>query len=470
MGNSAVQTTSTMEEEFSGKLQSGSISRKSKSIQNLPQTYSVLPLGLVVDLVANLSLSNLKILSKYFTKNDKTFLYTISPYEKDYLNYIILEAKKDEIKFYGVNYQETLLNCWVLDTVEQIPCTTVRGNILLHWRDNTYTVPLHIPSKCISFQTAKASILSLFTLPSFTFVVCNRIIVHLTDIKKKLFVSFIGHIEKEKLQTGQIQSDTEWDFSDSVLIGKIMKNIVYFVNDSNCFLSNQYPELRDTENQNLIVANGYNYHLNTIEQNINTVTYAYTQSFQSSELNGNPLRTIYFKDFIQIQKTFLVFIGIVNPTVNGKPNTPSFAILGSSDFLDTKTTNRTTPLLVEYVFEKNDTFQEFNNFFFKFVMDKMLIYVPGFAEFLKQNEANQLLSRIFLYDSTKFEYKQEKNELVLKTVPKKMTDKKINELANYLNSKVKEYFDKLPHFSENKFIRKRDLSPATKYFGTQYLI
>lgn len=456
---------SVVQKTYSGTSRGESIPRKSKSFQNAGQRFSVLPLGLVVDLVANLSLSNLKILSKYFSKNDKNFLYTICSYEKDYLNYVIIEAHIGKIRFYGVNYQDTLLNCWVLDTVEQIPCTTVRGNIILHWRDIKYTVPLHIPAKCPSFQNVKASILSLFTLPSFTFILCNRLIVHLTNINDKLFVSFVGNINKE-----QLLSNTEWDFSEQMLIGKIFKNIAYLVNDSNCLISNQYPELRQETNQNIVFGSGYNYFFEgKTDYGTNTITYAYSQSFVSSEVDGHPIKTVYFKDFLSIQKSYFVFIGIVNPIPNGiSKTTSSFAILGSSSFLDTKSTNQTTPLLLEYVFEKNDSFQEVNNFFFQLTKEKMLIYVPGFAEFLEKNEANQLLSRIFLYDSTTFKYEQKQNKLIPTVIPKTRNEKRKNNLNNLLNLKIKQYFDKLPNFSENKFIQKRDLSPAIKYFANQY--
>ena len=89
MGNSQQES----EDVFFGNLQSGSIARKS-------ETYSVLPVELVIDLVANLNLSKLKILSRLWRKKGEPFLYTISFLKKDYMNYVISESSHDKIRFY----------------------------------------------------------------------------------------------------------------------------------------------------------------------------------------------------------------------------------------------------------------------------------------------------------------------------------------------------------------------------------
>ena len=64
MGNSQQESEDDI---FFGNLQSGGIPRKS-------ETYSVLPVELVIDLVANLNLSKLKILYRINKKKGESFL------------------------------------------------------------------------------------------------------------------------------------------------------------------------------------------------------------------------------------------------------------------------------------------------------------------------------------------------------------------------------------------------------------
>lgn len=418
------------------------------------ENYSALPIPIVVDLIANLNLSNLQILSKYFKIHEKVSLFTVFHYKKDYINFIIVSANSDKLQFYGVNYQETLLNCWILDTITKVPITTTRGVISLHWRDYEYKIPFHLPSKCTSFDNAKASIVCLFTLPSFSFVLCNYIVIHFTWFKDKIFPSFIGHFENEK-----IISDTEWDFSQNILIGKIYKNIVYILNDSSCLLSNQYPEVKEEKNENIIIGNAYNYLVGK-NNNISSITYAYTKSFSTNELNGNELKTIFFKDFIHVHQTKFFFIGVINPNLYS--NT-SYAVLGSCSFQDTKSSCRTTSLPIEYVSEKNETFQQEDTMFFKLLFDKMLIFQDGFRDFILKHTANQALSNINLYDSTKFKYNYQKNKLLsIKTV------KKMNPLLVFTNPKIKNYYDKLPYSNNKHLPKKIPNSPVLHYFGKPY--
>ncbi len=457
MGNSQQKSYNIYEDDiFSGNLQSGSIPRES-------ETYSVLPVELVIDLVANLNLSKLKILSRLWRKKGEPFLYTISFLKKDYMNYVISESSHDKIRFYGVNYQDTLLNCWVLDTVDTLTCSTIRGNIIMHWRGEPYSVSLPLPKKCASFEIAKSAILTLFNLPSLTFIICNSVVHHFTKMNDKFFLSFMA-----TLKDGKLEANTEWDFANNTIIGKISGNIVYLINDSICVLSNQYPDIGSQKKQRVVIGDGFNYFLQDNESSdcmdsnsINPVTYVYPTSFVSPEVKGELLTSLYFKNVLPIDNSKFYFIGIVNP-LKEEQETGQFhyAILGSSSFQDTSTTNRTTPLPIDYVKDKDNSFQQVGTLFFKFAKTKMLIYRDGLSEFLKEYKANQLLSNIVLYDSTTMKYDAIKNSLVPKVPPPVIKEKAP------MNSKAENYYSKAPMFTERDFVQQ--ISPVLLYFGKPY--
>ena len=421
--------------------------------------YSVLPINIVVDLIANLNLSNLKILSKYFEVDKKLTLFTVLPYKKDYLNFIIVSTTMDEIQFYGVNYQMNLLNCWILENVTQVEITTRRGIVKLFWGTNSHIIPLHVPKKCISFDEAKSSVLSIFTLPSFTFVLCNKIIFHCTKFQNKIFPSFIGHFENDSCV-----SDTEWDISKKFLIGKIYKSIVYILNDLFCKMTNQYPDIGSTANANVLFGNGYNYLIDFTPDKTSKITYAYPNSLVAPELAGNSVHSIFFKDFIPINQSIMFFLGVVHPILSG--TIKSYAVLGSSSsFANTKATDNTISLEIEYVNQKDDTFQKVDTMFFKLMIDKMLIFQEGFSEFLIKNTSNKTLSNLRLYDSNEFQYDPIKNRLI-----SKILEEKEKLFSLFQNKKIQEYFNHLA-YHDYKYLEEKDKkSILLKYFGKPYFI
>lgn len=417
--------------------------------------YSVLPISIVVDLISNINLSNLQILSKYIEIHDKLTLFTVFRFKEDFLNFIIVSINGNTIKFYGVNYQKDLLNCWELESAIQIQITTTRGIIKFSWRGCSHSISLHLPSKCSSFEDAKSSILCLFTLPSFTYILCNKIIIHFTRFQNKIFPSFIGHFKN-----GKIVLDTEWDISEKFIIGKIYKNIVYVLNDSFCIMTNQYPEIGNDSKENILIGNGYNYLITHNHKKVCAITYAYSNSFVVPELNGNCIHTVFFSDFIQIKRSTIFFLGIINPKIN---KNKSYAILGTSSFINTNKTNGNLSLPIEYVQEKDDTFQQQGTLYFKLMLEKLLILENGFSEFLNKNKSSQTLSNISLYDSSKYEYDPIQNKLSSKYIkPKNIRQ------SFFMNEKIKEYFNKLPH-KNDKFLQKNNKqSPLLQYFGKAY--
>jgi hypothetical protein len=362
----------------------------------------------------------------------------------------------DKIQFYGVNYQTDLLNCWILENVVKVRTTTTRGVITLFRRDNPYIIPLHLPKKCTSFDKAKASILSVFTLPSFTFIVCDKIIYHCTQFQNKVFPSFIGHFQNDSCV-----SDTEWDFSDTFLIGKIYKNIVYLFNDSFCIITNQYPEIGNGTKENMVIGTGYNYSLaHTPLHEVSTITYAHSSGFVAPEISGNSVYSVFFKELIPIQNTSMVFMGVVHPIFSKKIK--SYAMVGFSSFKNTKTMN-TISLEIEYVDEKDDTFQNEDGMFFKFIEDKIVVFRNGFLEFITKHKSRQTLSNIHLYDSNKFQYDPAKNRLL-----SKMAEMKKKIFGLFHNEKIKEYYNNLPYRNNINLPKKDKQSILLKYFGKPY--
>jgi hypothetical protein len=270
------------------------------------------------------------------------------------------------------------------------------------------------------------------------------------------------------LKDGKLEANTEWDFANNTIIGKISGNIVYLINDSICVLSNQYPDIGSQKKQRVVIGDGFNYFLQDNESSdcmdsnsINPVTYVYSTSFVSPEVKGELLTSLYFKNVLPIDNSKFYFIGIVNP-LEEEQETGQFhyAILGSSFFQDTSTTNRTTPLPIDYVKDKDGSFQQVGTLFFKFAKTKMLIYRKGLSEFLKEYKANQLLSNIVLYDSTTMKYDAIKNSLVPKVPPPVIKEKAS------INSKAENYYSKAPMFTERDLVQQ--ISPVLLYFGKPY--
>ena len=90
----------------------------------------------------------------------------------------------------------------------------------------------------------------------------------------------------------------------------------------------------------------------------------------------------------------------------------------------------------------------------------MLIYREGLSEFLKEYKANQLLSNIVLYDSTKMKYDAIKNSLVPKVPPP------VIKVKAPINSKAENYYSKAPMFTERDLVQQ--ISPVLLYFGKPY--
>ena len=178
-----------------------------------------------------------------------------------------------------------------------------------------------------------------------------------------------------------LESLVYWDYSNSTLIGKIRDNVFYVFNSSFFEYCNQYGSIVD--NGNVIVGGIFDYLIDKENTNIKSITYAFPLSFQADEIDGETIRFCAFQCFIPVRSTIFYFIAIANTEVNTFNN---YAIFSKSTFRGSKGTIQTFPVLIQFVSEKDDTFQNFGSLFFKYTDNIVKIYITGYEDFLRTNK------------------------------------------------------------------------------------
>ena len=103
--------------------------------------------------------------------------------------------------------------------------------------------------------------------------------------------------------------------------------------------------------------------------------------------------------------------------------------------------------------------------FFKFMVDKILMFRYGFSEFLIKNTSSQSLSNVRLYDSNEFQYDPMRNRLT-----SKILEEKKRLFSFFHNNKIQEYFNHLPHHHYKHLEEKNKKSILLKYFGKPYSV
>lgn len=349
---------------------------------------TLLPENIIIKLVTSLSMNRLQIYSEFFTLENKRTLLTILPFQKDSTNYIIISSREENITFYSIQYTTTFLTSTVLNIIQKINVTTIRGNVKINVRDVSFDVPMKIPN-IYNYATVKESILNLFNFPSLSYVLHSATILHFTHFDNFYYLTYIGNINDD---LKKMESVVYWDYANNTLIGKVKDKVYYVFNSSFFEYCNQYGSIYD--NGKIILGGIFDYLIDDESTNIKSVTYAFPLSFQTDEINGEQIKFCAFQSFIPVKNTIFYFIAIANCNCNKFNN---YAIFSKSMFRKSKGTIQTFPVLIEFVLEKDDTFQNIGTLYFQYVENIVKIYIPGYQEFLDANMNNIEISNITTY-------------------------------------------------------------------------
>ena len=376
--------------------------------QHSQDSYSMLPLPYVIHLVTTLELNNLAIFYDFHPLDEVDYLFTIFRYKKDYCNYVITVSPRRtdsdvKVKFFGVNYDGTLLQTFMMDNTFVAPISIVRSNVSLYWRGEQYSLTFKVPNVNL-FSLVKESILNIFTFPNITYVTQNDIVVNFTLVDEFFFPSYFGQLNYERKK---IVSKTTWDWCKGVLVGKLNEQIVYFWNSINFALCNQFAELDDR--QQFVIIGGVNdYTFNEKRDNniIVKASYASGLVYQAEEIIGREINHIPLRRFAPLEgfqikgEVFPEAYIIAFSNVSAVTSYPTYATIGTSSFKNTRRSIQTTNVLVVFV-ESGEDFQTFLGMKYRYVPQGNRLLVVNdqdFSDFLVQEKGQIVLSDIIPYD------------------------------------------------------------------------
>jgi hypothetical protein len=313
------------------------------------------------------------------------------------MNIICASPKKTQsdlnVRFFGVNYDGTLLQTYMIDSVFPAPISIVRSNVSLYWRGTQHSMNFSVPN-VNTFSQVKESILNIFTFPSLTYVIQNDIVLNFTLVKDFYFPSYMGII---------VISATTWDWCQGTLVGKLNGQMVYIWNTQTFAVINQFSELDDGE-EVLLSGGAKEYSVNTQQKGglIAKGTYSDGLSYQANEIKGNTLDYVSLKTFVPVknykdENAFLIAF------TNTRPESEAYSIyvvIGYSSFKSTKRSIITENAPVTLVSEKDDSFDNYNSLYYKWDSEKkvLLVVTDGFSQFLAEERGNIVLSDLMPYD------------------------------------------------------------------------
>jgi hypothetical protein len=251
-----------------------------------------------------------------------------------------------------------------------------------------------------TFSQVKESILNIFTFPSLTYVVQNDIVLNFTLVKDFYFPSYMGIIEPEEKM---VMSATTWDWCQGTLVGKLNGQMVYIWNTQTFAVINQFSELDDGE-EVLLSGGAKEYSVNTQQKGglIAKGTYSDGLSYQANEIKGKTLDYVSLKTFVPVknykdENAFLIAF------TNTRPESDAYSIyvvIGYSSFKSTKRSIITENAPVTLVSEKDDSFENYGSFYYKWDSEKkvLLVFTDGFGQFLGEERGNIVLSDLMPYD------------------------------------------------------------------------
>ena len=367
-------------------------------------SYTIIPTAYVIHLVTTLELNNQTIFYDFHDINQVEYLLTIFRYEKDFCKYIICASPSKSqsdlnVLFFGVNYNGTQLQTYVIDNSEPAPISIVRSNVSLYWRGSQHSMNFSVPN-VNKFTQVKESILNIFTFPSLTYVVQNNIVLHFTLVKNYYFPSYMGVLEpKEKI----VYSLTTWDWCQGTLVGKLNQQMVYIWNTKNFAVINQFSELDDGE-EVLLSGGAKEYSINTFQKGglISKGTYSDGLSYQANEIKGSSLDYVSLKTFVPIknykdEKAFLIAFSNTRPETN---EYSIYAVIGYSSFKNTRRSIITENVEATLVSEKDDSFENYGSLYYKWDTEKKVLFIniQGFDSFLREERGTVILSDLIPYN------------------------------------------------------------------------
>lgn len=367
-------------------------------------SYTIIPNAYVIHLVTSLELNNQTIFYDFHELNGVEYLFTSFRYEEDFCKYIICASPNKnqsdlKVRFFGVNYDGTLLQTYVIDSVFAAPISIVRSNVSLYWRGSQHSMQFSVPN-VNTFSQVKESILNIFTFPSLSYVVQNDIVMNFTLVKDFYFPSYMGIIVPDEKM---VISATTWDWCQGTLVGKLNEQIVYIWNTQTFAVINQFSELDDGE-EVLLTGGAKEYSVNTKQKGglIAKGTYSDGLSYQANEIKGQTLDYVSLKTFVPIknykdENAFLIAF------TNTRPETElykTYCVIGYSSFKSTKRSIITENIPVIMVSKKDNSFDKYNSLYYKWDLEKesLLVYTEGFGQFLLEERGTIVLSDLIPYD------------------------------------------------------------------------
>ena len=411
-------------------------------------TYTIIPTAYVIHLVTTLELNNQTLFYDFHDINQVEYLLTIFRYEKDFCKYIICaspsKSQSDQnVRFFGVNYDGTLLQTYVMDNVFSAPISIVRSNVSMYWRGSQHSMNFRVPN-VNTFSQVKESILNIFTFPSLTYVVQNDIVMNFTLVKDYYFPSYMGGL-KSKDKT--VHSFTTWDWCQGTLVGKLNQQMVYIWNTKNFAVINQFSELDDGE-EVLLSGGAKEYSINTFQKGglISKGTYSDGLSYQANEIKGSSLDYVSLKTFVPIknykdEKAFLIAF------TNTRPESEDYSIyvvIGYSSFKNTKRSIITENAPVILVSEKDDSFENYGSLYYKWETEKkvLLVYSQGFDQFLGEERGTVVLSDLIPYDLGALgEYNPTENKVMRNATERAKSGFSVIERPSYERILASQYSD-----------------------------
>jgi len=374
--------------------------------------YSLLPLPVVIRMVS--AVEDLRLTLYHSVESlvlgdrpKADYLLSIVRQTDNYARYLIFIAPKvtlntisslgDEVvQVVGVNYASdgSLLQSYIMPNVLKVPLTILRSQVQLYWRSVYYTFTYQVP-QVDRMREIKQSLINIFVFPSITLVLYGKLVVHFTFVEQFFTPTYFGILNHEE---GTVESLTEWDWSDGLLVGTLDGQCSYLWNSEFFAISNQFPDLVYSANQRVVIGGNRNYYFEsrrplTSDPIIVRSSYSHQLAMQANEQVGDLVDFTTLREYVLIRNTNKYIIAFSN--VLSRSIFDSNALLGSANFLNTDSTLATDPCAVVFVYTKNPTYQQFGaNFFFLYNQANNILYVykPTFDTFLNEESGRITIS------------------------------------------------------------------------------
>jgi len=391
----------------------------------MSQAYSLLPIEVVMQLVADLHNTRSTIYSMIKTIDNEKKLFMIWKIQDHYTDYLIAQTpfvptpqdiiSAEDFRFYGVNFDEdgTLLQCMLMNNIVSVPITTIRTFLTLAFRGEKYNLTFDVYQNG-SIVEQKESLCHLFCFPSFTFVYYGTIVLQFTLIEFFPVLTYIGRLNHS---TRTIESFMTYDYANGNLMGILQSQLLYFWNDKSFALLNHFPDLASVvytsagpipRSLSVLIGGQNVFGLETRPptsgkssfteedyQIIRKCTTSYNDTFYANEPTGGKLQFTSLKEFILIQEPSTILsprsMKYITAFTSLKTLTtyPYYAVIGESQFADTQTKVRTYPLRVEFSQTYDPaTWQSYESIWFLYTGSKLFIYEPGFENWRRLNAGN----------------------------------------------------------------------------------